>query len=141
MSQLLEISKGLLTPVILIITTYIAFQQWKTNKQKLDLDKYDRRLKIYEEVIKLLQKTSITEVSLNELVIFRAAVAEADFLFGPDILEYIEEICSHWKDLWVLQQENRDRTQEIREHTLWLANQIVKGNAKEKFKKYMYLGK
>jgi hypothetical protein len=142
MSQLLEISKGLLTPAIAIITTYIAFQQWKTNRQKLDLDKYDRRLKVYQEVIKLLSKLSITLVSLDELVIFRAAVAEADFLFGPDILEYIEEISSHWKDLGVLQRERQDLTQqEIENHTMWLANQIVKGYAKEKFKKYMNLGK
>ena len=134
MSQLLEISKGLIAPLIAIITVYIAFQQWKTNKQKLDLDKYDRRLKIYQEVIKLLKKVSMTQVNLDELVIFRAAVAEADFLFGPDILDYIEEICSHWKDLWVLQQENRGLTEGISEHTLWLANQMVEGYAKEKYK-------
>jgi hypothetical protein len=37
MEQLIEISKALLTPLIAIVATYIALQQWKTNQQKLNL--------------------------------------------------------------------------------------------------------
>ena len=40
MEQIFEISKGLLTPVIAIVATYIAYQQWKTNRQKLNLERY-----------------------------------------------------------------------------------------------------
>jgi endonuclease V-like protein UPF0215 family len=53
-AELAELSKALLTPVIAIVATYIAWQQWKTNALKLHLDRYDRRLKIYQEVKKIL---------------------------------------------------------------------------------------
>ena len=46
--DILDWLKGLLTPAIAIIATYIAWQQWKTNQRKLILDRYDRRLKVFE---------------------------------------------------------------------------------------------
>jgi len=155
MLQMLEILKGWLTPLIAIIAIYIAWQQWKINKQKLDLERYERRLHVYKEVIGFLSlMPNSKNVSIYELPKFRAAVAEADFLFGPEIPKYIDEICSHWRELWVFQQEYRDITQEIPEgynhqekvegiksHSTWLANQIVSDFAKEKFKKYLYIGK
>jgi hypothetical protein len=85
MEQLIEISKSLLTPVIAIIATYIAWQQWKTNKQKLNLDRHDRRLRVYEEVIKILSIiTRDAKASTEDLLKFRTSVSEADFLFGPE---------------------------------------------------------
>lgn len=48
-----------LTPLIAIVAVYIAWQQWQTNKHKLELELYDRRLRIYEEVRKIL---SINEI-------------------------------------------------------------------------------
>ena len=50
--EMIEISTALLTPIIAIIATYIAYQQWKTNQLKLNLERYDRRLEVYEEVRK-----------------------------------------------------------------------------------------
>ena len=44
----------MLTPMIAIVTVYIAWQQWRLNKRKLNLDLYDRRLKVYEEVKQIL---------------------------------------------------------------------------------------
>ena len=53
--EAIKIFSGLLTPVIAIVAVYIAWQQWQTNRQKLILDRYDRRLRIYEEVRKILE--------------------------------------------------------------------------------------
>lgn len=39
--EVLRISQGLLTPVIAAVTTYIAWQQWRTNQNKLKLDRYE----------------------------------------------------------------------------------------------------
>ncbi len=83
-----EISKALLTPVIAIVATYIAWQQWKTNRQKLNLERYDRRLRIYEEVRKILSLISRDAVaSMEDLLKFRTSVSEADFLFGPTLVQ------------------------------------------------------
>lgn len=93
--QVVEVSKGLLTPLIAIVATYIAWQQWKTNRQKLILDRYDRRLRVYEEVRKILSIIFRDDkASYDDLLKFRTAVSEADFLFGSEIPKYIDEITS-----------------------------------------------
>lgn len=92
MAEILQISQGLLTPVIAIVATYIAYQQWKTNQQKF-LDRYDWRLRIYEEVRRILSIIlRDATASTEDLLKFRTSVSETDFLFGPEIPLYIDEI-------------------------------------------------
>src|SRR5271170_90498 len=43
----LQVLQGLMTPVIALIAVYIAWQQWRTNADKVKLDKFDRRFPIY----------------------------------------------------------------------------------------------
>ena len=101
MEQLIETLKALLTPLIAIVATYIAWQQWKTNRQKLNLERYDRRLRVYEEVKKILSIIMRdAKASTDDLLKFRTSVSEADFLFGQDIPEYIDEIYKHGLSLW-----------------------------------------
>ncbi len=149
LEQSIEISKSLLTPVIAIVATYIAWQQWKTNKQKLNLDRYDRRLRVYEEVIKILSIiTRDAKASTEDLLKFRTTVSEADFLFGPEIPKYIDEIYTHGLNLWQWNQEYRDYRQEkpkgydhkkvveeMHKELKWLTDQFEP--AKQKFKKYL----
>jgi len=45
---------ALLTPVIAGVVAYIAYQQHKTNRDRLRLDLYDRRLKVFEGLMVLL---------------------------------------------------------------------------------------
>ena len=151
--QLIEISKALLTPVIAAVTTYIAWQQWKTNKQKLNLERYDRRLRVYEEVRKILSIIARdAKASTQDLMQFRTSVSEADFLFGPEIPKYIDEIYERGVNLWRWKEEYRDYTQETPEgydhkkvvgemhrELKWLMEQF--GPAKEKFKKYLDVSK
>jgi len=151
--QIIEISKGLLTPLIAIIATYIAWQQWQTNLQKLNFEKYDRRLHVYEEVKKILSIILRDADANNEdLLKFRTSVSEADFLFGPEIIEYIDEIYGHCSDLHRWKVELRDPTQKIPhgydhnkvvegidKELKWLHKQFE--SAKEKFRKYLDLSR
>jgi len=153
MEQLIEIFRALLTPVIAIVATYIALQQWKTNKQKLDLDRYDRRLRVYEEVKKILSIiVRDAKASSDDLLRFRTSVSEADFLFGPKIPQYIDEIYNHGLSLCRWNREYRDYTQEEPEgydhkkvvdemdkELTWFTNQFEP--AKQKFKKYLDVSK
>ena len=153
MEQVIEISKALLTPIIAIVATYVAWQQWKTNQQKLNLERYERRLRVYEEVRKILSIIlRDAKASTEDLLKFRTSVSEADFLFGPEIPEYIDEIYKRGLNLWRWNQEYRDYTQEKPEgydhkevveekhkELTWLTEQF--GPAKEKLEKYLDISK
>lgn len=153
MEQIIEISKGLLTPLIAIVATYIAWQQWQTNRQKLNLERYDRRLRVYEQVRKILSIISRDlKPSTDDLLKFRTSVSEADFLFGLEIPEYIDEIYKHGLNLWKRNQQYRDYTQEkskdcdhkkvveeMHKECTWLTEQFEP--AKELFKKYLDISK
>lgn len=91
--EIIKISQGLLTPVIGIIATYIAWQQWRTNQNKLRLDRYERRLQVYKEVVRFIS-VGIRDANYdnNELMTFRPKVSEADFLFGEEVPKYIDEL-------------------------------------------------
>ena len=149
MTEIAKFSKALLTPVIAIVATYIAWQQWKTNQLKLHLDRYDRRLKVYEEVRQILSIiVRDTKASYDDLLKFKRAVSEADFLFGPDIPAYIEEIYQRGVKLQYWSGEYRDYSQpkpEGYDHQkvcdgmhaegVWLSAQF--DPAHQKFKKYL----
>jgi len=149
MTGIAELSKALLTPVIAIVATYIAWQQWKTNQLKLHLDRYDRRLKVYEEVRQILSIiVRDAKASYDDLLKFRRAVSEADFLFGPEIPAYIEEIYQRGVKLQYWSGEYRDYTQSKPEgydhqkvcdgmhaELEWLSAQFEP--AHQKFKKYL----
>lgn len=152
-TEVLQISQGLLTPVIAIVATYIAYQQWQTNRQKLILDRYDRRLRIYEEVRRILSIIlRDANASTDDLLKFRTSVSEADFLFGPEIQAYIDEIYKRGLNLWRWNEEYRDHRQEKppgydhskvveekHKELKWLTEQFEP--AKQKFKKYLDVSK
>ncbi len=149
----IQVLQALLTPTIAVITVFIAWQQWKTNELKLRLERYDRRLRVYQEVVKLLSEACGDGKALwDPLMKFRAATAEADFLFGPEIRQYLDEIFSRALKLRAASIEYRDYTQtpppgydhqkvvkETSEQTTWLYEQFQV--AKEKFKKYLDINK
>jgi hypothetical protein len=155
MAEILQIFQGLLTPVIAIVTVYIAYQQWQTNRQKVELDRYDRRLRIYEEVRRILSIIlRDAGASIDDLQKFRISVSEADFLFGPEIPEYIDEIYKRGLNLWRRNEEYRGYSQsqikppgydhdkvveEMNSELTWLTGQFEP--AKQKFKKYLDVSK
>ena len=145
--ELIEISKSLLTPVIAGVTTYIALQQWKTNKYKFVLDRFDRRFQIYEEVKKILNILIKDEnVKKEDILKFRSSVSTSGFLFKPEIPTYIDEIYKHGlnmrrckKNILPNTKENIDNNNkfndEINNELMWFARQF--DVVEIKFKKYL----
>ena len=84
--------QGLLTPAIAVTAVYIAYQQFRANKQKLKLDLFDRRYRIFEEVRTVLGLMYTSGMKDVDLLKFVTETADAEFLFGPEIKEYCEEI-------------------------------------------------
>ncbi len=152
LEDVIRLLQGLLTPVIAAIAVYIAWQQWRTNRQKLNLERYDRRIRIYEEVRKILSIVMRDGyATTDDLLKFRTSVSEADFLFGPEVMKYIDEIYRHGLKLWRWKQEYRDYTQtkpegydhekvvdEMHKELEWLSNQFEP--AKALFKRYLSIG-
>lgn len=147
--EVLKISQGLLTPIIGIITTYIAWQQWKTNRNKLNLDRYERRLQVYKEVVRYIS-VGIRDANYgnDELLTFRSKVSEADFLFGEEVPKYIDELHNRAVNLSRWNKEYRDYSQpkpedyahnrvveEMHKELTWVSSQFEP--ARNIFKKYL----
>jgi hypothetical protein len=153
LDSLADVSSALLTPLIAVVATYIAWQQHKTNRERLNLERYDRSLRIYEEVKKILSIVMREgKADVEDLLKFRTNASEADFLFGAEIAEYIGEIYSHGIKLHRWNAEYRDYTQvkldgydhakvvgEMHKELEWLSQQF--DPAKELFAKYLRIGR
>lgn len=82
-----------LTPVIAVVMTYIAYQQWRTNRSRLNYERYDRRLAVFKAVKAFYGEIGDAGTAKYGMVMrFYAASGEADFLFGDDIRKHIEEL-------------------------------------------------
>ena len=93
---MLDLLTASLTPLIALVALYIAYQQWQTNRRRLEINLYARRLRIYQAVAKYIS-TVLTGLhpKLEVLFEFRQSTAEADFLFGPDIRDYLDDLFKH----------------------------------------------
>jgi hypothetical protein len=148
---MVAVLNALLTPLIAIIATYIAWQQWQTNKLKLKMERYDRRLRVYQEVVTMLRTCANGELrEFSAIIGFGAAVAEADFLFGPEIRLYLDEISTRAAKLRSANVQYKDYTQptpagydhekivnEMGTQTTWFVEQLEGFVAKNKFGKYL----
>ena len=45
--EIVDVCSALLTPLIAVITTYIAYQQYRVSELTLKKELYERRIKIY----------------------------------------------------------------------------------------------
>ena len=118
MSALLtNLLTALPTVVIGCIALYIAYQQWQTNHRKLELDLYDRRLRLYQATTKYISVVLADfKPKLEDLFEFRRETAEAHFLYGRDITAYLDELYRHGVDLHRWAEEYRDYTQPTPPH-------------------------
>lgn len=99
-------------PCIAAVGAVIAYQQYKVNHRKLKLDQYDRRMKIYAELKTFLSiNMRDGRATAQQMLEFRSKVAEADFLFGPEVMKYLDEVYKHGIDLATWSDMYRDYTQ------------------------------
>ena len=84
---------NMLTPLIAVIATWIAYQQYHTNRLKLKFDMYEKRLKIYQALMDFIGTvTSFPEMKVEEVKKFDIARSESVFLFGKDIPQYLQTV-------------------------------------------------
>ncbi|HUT70659.1 MAG TPA: hypothetical protein VMW89_08260 [Desulfatiglandales bacterium] len=91
----IDILSALLTPTIALIALYIAYQQHKTNQQRLRHETYERRLKVYKAVqahLSIILRAGKT--SYQECTLFYSEASEAAFLFDKSVMDKIDKIYS-----------------------------------------------
>lgn len=131
--------------VIAAIVAYIAWQQHKTNRDKLRLDLYNKRYEVFSSLkillAHILHQRSIELEQVNE---FTRATKEAVFLFDEDIKTYLETIRKKALELWEIKETMKplpkgdERGAKAREITMlhgWLRKQNKV--AIDKFGKYL----
>ncbi len=114
----IQVLSALSAPVIGGAAIYIARQQWKTaelqretNEKRWKHERYERRLKVYQEVREILNLViRSAHPDIKDLQAFRIATAEADFIYGEDVQKYIEEIFNNGLQLHIAKQQYRDFT-------------------------------
>ena len=89
----ISILQALLTPTIGIVAAFVAWQQYRLAKQKHDIDILNRRMQIYKATIAFLVKSErIQSISEDEYYEWLSDVADAEFLFGKEILDLLQDI-------------------------------------------------
>jgi hypothetical protein len=89
----IQLLSSFLTPLIAITAAYIAYQQYRTNKQKLKLDMYEKRFKVYlglqALLIHILENADVSDEALKY---FQISTSESVFIFDKDISDYLNSI-------------------------------------------------
>jgi len=90
---MIEFLQALLTPIIAVATTLIAYQQYRIRRDERSLALYDRRLAIYKNAIGIVDKIRAgNDVTRLEAFTWLSSVAEARFLFGEEVQAVLEPL-------------------------------------------------
>ena len=92
-TEALRIASGALTPLIALLAVWIAYQQYRVNRKKLQLDLYEKRYGVYRALRELLSVCLQNyNVSNAELFKFLAGTNESEFLFKDEVSKYLLEV-------------------------------------------------
>jgi hypothetical protein len=118
-----------------VAVVVIAWQQWRVAKNKLRLDLFDRRYKVYDATRKflavILREAKLTDPQLFE---FYAGTSDAEFFFGAEVVDYLEQIRKRALHMQTAAQifeplpVGEERSSHVQKHhddLVWLTEQIT----------------
>lgn len=86
------------------LMAWIAWQQKHVAAQKLKLDLFDRRYRVFDATRKMLEIIVINrQVKPPEILEFRIATSDSQFLFGNDVIRFVEDLAKMANDLGHIQ--------------------------------------
>ena len=135
--KVVRVFSALLTPVIALLATYIAWQQHRTNRNQFRLALLEKRLKVFngagELISTVMRKAKIDTDGLSK---FLWETREGEFLFGPDITAYLSELYGKAADVHVFEDApDQESKNQRKQALLWFSGQG--DELKKKFGKYM----
>jgi hypothetical protein len=81
------------TVTVAIIVAVVQYAQWRTTNQKVVVDLYDRRLKVFHQLegaVGIVMRDG--EANGDAFQNFAIAQADARFLFGDDVKAYLQTL-------------------------------------------------
>jgi hypothetical protein len=121
------------TLLVGLALAFIAWQQMQIARNKLRLDLFDRRYRVYDAtrnfVAAILRDTTFQDAQLRD---FYVGTSDAEFLFGSDILNYLTHVKTRANTMRVQRtiyermpvgEERLVETQKEHEHFKWFTDQ------------------
>lgn len=88
-----QYSQALATPAIALLAIVVAIMQWRTAHQKVVLDLFERRMKVYSEIRAVIASVVTSGKLPNEKHFGYSRAADgAKFLFGVKVNSYLTEL-------------------------------------------------
>jgi len=107
MNNWVSILQALLTPTIGVVAAYLAWQQYRLAKQKHNIDIFNRRMQVYKSTVAYLSKSETTHfISEDDYYEWLRDVADAEFLFGKEIFDLVEDIESTSAEIIMQERDN-----------------------------------
>ena len=132
----------------LVITGYFAWRQWRTAKDKLVLDLFEKRFLIFEALMTLLANSLAGSKTASEAIPeFMRKTKGVEFVFEGEIKEYLESIRRKVSQMSDLEKELADITDESKRKAMINDSSEIHGylerqfadEAVKKFRKYLAL--
>ncbi len=103
MELVVKLIPAFITLIIGSIAAYIALQQHKVNHDRLRLDLFDKRVKVYDrliEALRIIVDHGDRDQRRNEIRnLLLDSLNESKFLFGEDINDYCRDIWKKYSEL------------------------------------------
>jgi hypothetical protein len=81
----------LITAIVAVVGSFIAYFQWRTAHQRVVLDLFDRRLRVFEDVEEAVKSVfSSTDVTNETFFRLVKAKGSARFLFGQEVNSHLQ---------------------------------------------------
>ncbi len=120
----IDVSTALLTPVVTVLGSIIAIQQWKINKKRLKHEIFDRKFFMFEATTKFINAV-LKEVKVEDVDrhTFLSETKGALFIFKPEIVSYLDTVHKKALEL-TLYQRKKDMKKE-NEIAQWFGSQLT----------------
>src|SRR5712671_669739 len=91
--QLGSALSALITPIVALIATYIAVQQFVINRRQYRLALFEKRMTVFNSTMTMLASVMQTaNPTLNQCFQFIQDTRDHEFLFGPEIGKFIDDV-------------------------------------------------
>jgi hypothetical protein len=97
--------------IVSIVVAVVQYAQWRTANQKVVIDLFDRRLKVYDQladgISTVMREDEVNNQAFHEFMIGQA---DATFLFGDDVQDYLQELRKYFAWLMSITNEVIDKS-------------------------------